>query len=99
MVRASRRYAVKASINGALASSSCCAISVNLGVSLSGHEKADKNAEQERDSPPPRNERIRRKARAEERGTQRSQQEAGADADLLPGADETAPSFLCVFHD
>jgi hypothetical protein len=35
MVRASRRYLVKASINGALATSPCCSISVNLGVSWS----------------------------------------------------------------
>src|SRR5262245_7108694 len=64
-----------------------------------GAENADQNAEEERDSPTPRHERFGRKGRAEERGAQRTQQEARADADLLPGTDETAPSFLCVFHD
>src|SRR5262249_26425912 len=64
-----------------------------------GAENADENAEEEWDSPPPRHERFSRKGRAEERGAQGTQQEARADADLLPGANETAPPFRRVFHD
>jgi len=62
-------------------------------------DPADRDAEQERHPPAPGRERLGRNGEAQHRSGQRAEQEAAADAELLPRADEAALPLWRVLND